>query len=73
MNNTPVSHPASHSSAAALLESDELDLLVEQLREAYPSATDRLLNQAIAESQKEIGDSSDRELLLRFVRERITA
>lgn len=52
---------------------EELDTLVAQLREVYPSATDRLLAQAITESRKELGENADREKLIRCVRERITA
>jgi|GEM_PF-3341671 len=51
----------------------ELELLVEQLREAYPSASDKMLIQAIAASREEIGDFNDRERLIRCVCERITA
>lgn len=51
----------------------ELELLVEQLREAYPTASDKMLIQAIAASKEEIGDLDDRERLIRCVCERITA
>lgn len=71
MNHTATATPPPSTSAA--LAADEFDELVEQLKEAYPSATDRLLAQAITESGKEVGNASDRESLLRCIRERITA
>ena len=71
MNNPPATRPSVSSTTTSVLATDEFDSLVEQLKEAYPSATDRLLAQAITEGRKEVGD--DREQLLRCVRERITA
>lgn len=73
MNNASVARPSTAAAVLTPLIPDEFETLVEQLKEAYPSATDRLLAQAITESKKEIGDSADREQLLRCVRERITA
>ena len=72
MNKTH-SFPRSSSSTATLPVVDEFDEMLGQLKEAYPSATDKLLSQAIAESRKELGESNNREQLLRCVRERITA
>lgn len=51
----------------------ELELLVEQLREAYPTASDKMLIQAITASREEIWGLDDRERLIRCVCERITA
>ena len=53
--------------------SNGFDELVEQLQEAYPTASYKLLTQALAECRKEANDPNDRERLIRCVRERITA
>ena len=72
---TSKSQPQSSTLATKALDAARVDQdwLLEQLKEAYPSASDRLLAQAIAECQKEVNDPGDRERLIRCVRERITA
>lgn len=61
------------SKGPLIASTPELELLVEQLREAYPSASDKMLIQAIVASWEEIGGLDDRERLIRCVCERITA
>lgn len=55
------------------LSTEDRELLTEQLREAFPSATERLLHQAIDACRLESEDPDDRQKLIRCVVERITA
>jgi hypothetical protein len=54
------------------LTPDDLRQLTEQLQEAYPTATEKLLVQAIEACRKEAQNPDDRERLIRCVVERIT-
>ena len=55
------------------LSTRDLQGLTVQLQEAFPSASERLLTQAIEACRRESDDPDDRQKLIRCVVERITA
>ena len=55
------------------LSPEDLKGLADQLQEAFPAATEKLLTQAIEACRLESEDPDDRQKLIRCVVERITA
>ena len=55
------------------LSAEDLKGLTDQLQEAFPSASERMLAQAIEACRRESEDPDDRQKLIRCVVERITA
>ena len=65
--------PASDATQFPPLSAADIQELTEQLKTAFPTATEKLLNSAIEECRKESENPDDRQKLIRCVVERITA